>query len=221
MATNLDLEEQEQLDQLKHFWNQWGNAISSCLAVIALAYLAYTGWNYWQRHQASQATILFDTFERAQKAADMVLMERAVADIKDKFGRTVYASQAALILAQALLEKDRMDDAQIQLQWVIDHGFDSGYQIIARLRLSALWIDKKQYAAARQLLSLTAPTAYRSLVQDRLGDLSFLEGQHSAAIALYQSAWGAMDPRAEYRRLLEIKLASLGVTPEVQTKETP
>jgi len=37
MATNLDLEEQEQLDQLKHFWAQWGNAISTVLAALALA----------------------------------------------------------------------------------------------------------------------------------------------------------------------------------------
>jgi predicted negative regulator of RcsB-dependent stress response len=221
MATNLDLEEQEQLDQLKHFWQQWGNAISTCLAVVALAYLAYTSWNYWQRHQAAQATVLFDTVERAQKGADLVLMERAVADIKDKFGRTVYASQAALLLAQVLLEKDRQDDAQTQLQWAVDHGADAGYQTIARLRLSALLIDKKQNEAARQLLSATVPVAYQPLVQDRLGDLALLEGKKSDAIGLYQNAWRAMDPRAEYRRLLEIKLASLGVEPKAQPTDKP
>jgi predicted negative regulator of RcsB-dependent stress response len=221
MATNLDLEEQEQLDQLKHFWNQWGNAISTSLAVIALAYLAYTGWNYWQRNQAAQATVMFDTVERAQKAADMVLMERAVADIKDKFGSTVYASQAALLLAQTLLEKDRSDDAQTQLQWAVDHGSDVGYQTIARLRLSALLIDKKQNEAARQLLSAKVPSSYQPLVQDRLGDLALLEGKKADAIDLYQSAWGAMDPRAEYRRLLEIKLASLGVSPKAPPTDKP
>ena len=34
MATHLDLEEQEQLDQLKHFWNQWGTPITSVLVVV-------------------------------------------------------------------------------------------------------------------------------------------------------------------------------------------
>jgi predicted negative regulator of RcsB-dependent stress response len=214
MATNLDLEEQEQLDQLKHFWQQWGNAISTALAVIALVYLGYTGWNYWQRQQASQATVLFDTVERAQRSSDLVLMERAVSDIKDKFGGTVYASQAALLLSQSLQEKDRSDDAQTHLQWVVDHGADSGYQAIARLRLSAMLIDKKQNEAARQLLTTTVPAAYQPLVQDRLGDLAVLDGKKSDAVGLYQSAWNAMDPRAEYRRLLEIKLAALGVAPK-------
>ena len=221
MATNLDLEEQEQLDQLKHFWAQWGNAISSLLAVLALAYLGYTGWNYWQRQQASQATVLFDTVERAQRSADLALMERAVSDIKDKFGSTVYASQAGLLLAQMLHEKDRADDAQTQLQWVVEHGSDDGYQAVARLRLSAILMDKKQNEAARQLLQAKMPSAYQALAQDRLGDLAMLEGKKSDAVGFYQSAWKAMDERAEYRRLLEIKLASLGVATKAPETEKP
>ena len=35
MATHLDLEEQEQLDQLKHFWATYGNLITLTL-VLAL-----------------------------------------------------------------------------------------------------------------------------------------------------------------------------------------
>jgi len=221
MATNLDLEEQEQLDQLKHFWAQWGNAISTVMAVLALAYLGYTGWNYWQRQQASQATVLFDTVERAQRSADLALMERAVSDIKDKFGSTVYASQSGLLLAQMLHEKERVDDAQTQLQWVVEHGSDAGYQAVARLRLSAILIDKKQNEAARQLLTASLPSAYQALVQDRLGDLAMLEGKKSDAIGLYQNAWKAMDERAEYRRLLEIKLAALGVAPKAPETDKP
>jgi predicted negative regulator of RcsB-dependent stress response len=63
--------------------------------------------------------------------------------------------------------------------------------------------------------------AYQPLVQDRLGDLALLEGKKSDAIGLYQNAWRAMDPRAEYRRLLEIKLASLGVEPKAQPADKP
>jgi len=221
MATNLDLEEQEQLDQLKHFWAQWGNAISTVMAVLALSYLGYNGWNYWQRQQASQATVLFDTVERAQRSADLALMERAVSDIKDKFGSTVYATQSGLLLAQMLHEKERVDDAQTQLQWVVEHGSDAGYQAVARLRLSAILIDKKQNEAARQLLTASLPSAYQALVQDRLGDLAMLEGKKSDAIGLYQNAWKAMDERAEYRRLLEIKLAALGVAPKAPETDKP
>ena len=42
MATQLNLEEQEQLDELKHFWKQWGNLITW----VAIAVLGtYAAWN--------------------------------------------------------------------------------------------------------------------------------------------------------------------------------
>ena len=34
MANNLDLEEQEQLAELKHFWDQWGNLITWLLIAV-------------------------------------------------------------------------------------------------------------------------------------------------------------------------------------------
>ena len=40
---NLDLEEQEQLDQLKNFWQQYGNLISGVLIVVLAA---VAGWNF-------------------------------------------------------------------------------------------------------------------------------------------------------------------------------
>ena len=59
MANHLDLEEQEQLDQLKHFWNRWGNLITWVLIVVLGAFAAWNGWNWYQRYQGSKATIAY------------------------------------------------------------------------------------------------------------------------------------------------------------------
>ena len=42
MATHLDLEEQEQLDQLKAFWKQYGNLLTWVLIALLGAYAAWT-----------------------------------------------------------------------------------------------------------------------------------------------------------------------------------
>ena len=68
MAKHLDLEEQEQLDQIKHFWAQYGNLISWVLIVVFGSFAAWNGWNYWQRSQASQASALYEEVERASLA---------------------------------------------------------------------------------------------------------------------------------------------------------
>jgi predicted negative regulator of RcsB-dependent stress response len=44
MASPLDLEEQEQLDELKHFWKRWGDLITWLLIVVLGGYAAWMGW---------------------------------------------------------------------------------------------------------------------------------------------------------------------------------
>ena len=97
MSSALDLEEQEQLDQIKHFWKRWGNLISWALIAVLGAYAAWNGWQAWQNRQASQAAVLFDTVDQAAQRGDMTLLDRSLTDIQDKFGSTTLAHQAALL----------------------------------------------------------------------------------------------------------------------------
>ena len=94
---NFDLEEQEQLDQLKHFWAQYGNLITWTLIVVLGGFAAWNGWNWWQRSQSIKAAALYDEIERGAQARDAAKTERALADIKDQFGRTSFAAQGALL----------------------------------------------------------------------------------------------------------------------------
>ncbi|MEP6792408.1 MAG: tetratricopeptide repeat protein, partial [Ramlibacter sp.] len=55
MAKHLDLEEQEQLAEIKHFWNTYGNLITWVLIAVFGTIAAWNGWQYWQRTQAAQA----------------------------------------------------------------------------------------------------------------------------------------------------------------------
>ena len=68
MAKHLDLEEQEQLDQIKHFWDQYGNLITWVLIAAFGSLAAWNGWNYWQRDRATKASALYEEIERAALA---------------------------------------------------------------------------------------------------------------------------------------------------------
>ncbi|HEX5698917.1 MAG TPA: tetratricopeptide repeat protein, partial [Rhodoferax sp.] len=81
MANQLDLEEQEQLDQIKHFWKQYGNAITWVIIVVLGAFASWNFYNYWQRSQAQQAAALFDEVDRAVQAADAARMDRVFGDM--------------------------------------------------------------------------------------------------------------------------------------------
>ncbi|MEP6824085.1 MAG: tetratricopeptide repeat protein, partial [Ramlibacter sp.] len=85
MAKHLDLEEQEQLDQIKHFWKTYGNLITWVLIAVFGSIAAWNGWQYWQRTQSAQASAIYEEVDRAAQAGDMARVERAFGDIKEKF----------------------------------------------------------------------------------------------------------------------------------------
>ncbi|AOW13265.1 hypothetical protein LPB72_06600 [Hydrogenophaga crassostreae] len=211
MAKHLDLEEQEQLDQIKHFWAQWGNLITWVLIAVFGSMAAWNGWNYWQRSQASKASALYEVLQRATSAGDAEKIERAFNDMKDGFGGTTYAAQGAMLAAKALFEAQKVDAARAALTWAMNDANDPAYQGLARLRLAGMEIDAKAYDQAMKLLDSTFPAALVPLVLDRKGDALVAQGKNDEAKALYQQAWKAMPDRMEYRQLIEVKLASLGV----------
>lgn len=213
MAKHLDLEEQEQLDQLKHFWNQYGNLITWVLIAVFGSIAAWNGWQYWQRHQAAQASVMYDEVDRAAKSGDVARIERAFGDMKDRFGGTVYAQQAGLLAARALYEKGNVEASKAALVWVTEKASDEGYQAIARLRLAGVLLEAKAPDEALKLMQGSFPKEYEALAADRRGDVLATQGKMAEAKAEYLKAYKGLDERAEYRRLVEVKLNALGVDP--------
>ncbi|MGJ7510972.1 YfgM family protein [Variovorax sp. GT1P44] len=214
MATHLDLEEQEQLDQLKHFWNTYGTLITWVVLLAAGAFVAWNGWQYFQRTKAVQAAALYDEVERSAQSGDTARIERALADMKDKFSGTAYAQQAGLLAAKTLYEKGNVDGSRAALTWVAEHAVDPGYQAVAKLRLSAELLEAKSYDEALKQLSGDVPKEFEALVADRKGDIYLAQGKREEAKAEYQKAWTAFEPRSDYRRLVEIKLNAVGIDPK-------
>lgn len=212
MAKHLDLEEQEQLDQIKHFWAQYGNLITWVLIAVFGSMAAWNGWSYWQRSQAAKAAALYDEIERAAVASDAERMERALSDMKDKFGSTTFAAQSGLLAGKTLFDAGKTDGARAALTWVAEKVSDDAYKAVARLRLVGLDIEAQAFDQALKTLETPVPKPFEPLVADRRGDVFMAQGKTEEAKAQYQMAWRGLSDRAEYRRLVEVKLASLGVS---------
>ncbi len=214
MATHLDLEEQEQLDQLKSFWKQYGNLITWLLIVVLAAYAAWNGWNWWQREQAVKAGAMYDELDRAAQAGDADKAGRVFADMKDRFPRTAFTEQGALLAARTQFEKGQIDTARATLTWVSENAPEVEYQTIARLRLAGVLLDEKKYDEALKQLDAAKGQEFEALVADRRGDILLAQGKRDEARAAYATAWKTMDASVDYRRLIDAKLTALGAPPE-------
>lgn len=214
MATHLDLEEQEQLAQFRHFWNKYGDIIMWALVLVLTAAAAWNGWRWWQREQALKAAGMFDELERVVQVGDADRATRIFADLKDRFGGTTFAEQGGLMVARVQFDKGQLDAAQASLGWVSEHAAEDEYRAIARLRLAALLIEQKKFDDALKLLAGEFPKSFVALAADRRGDVLQAQGKRADAVAAYQQAWSEMAASVDYRRIVEAKLIALGAEPK-------
>ena len=218
MANHLDLEEQEQLDQLKHFWKQYGNAITWFLIAVLGAIAAWNGYQYWQRSQAAQASAMYDEIEKVSRGGDAAKLDRAFGDMKARFATTTYAHQAALMVAKTQYEAGQTDSAKATLKWVMENSSDKAYASIARLRMAGILMDAKSYDEALKVIDSGLGESFSALQADRRGDILLAQGKKAEAKAEYTKAYAAFEERSDYRRLVEVKLNAVGGQAEAVAK---
>ena len=143
MATNLDLEEQEQLAEFKHFWKKYGNLLTWLMIAVLGSFATWNFYHYWHRQQAQNAAIMFDTFELVASKEDVENTLRAYTDMRDRFSNSVYTIQAGLLTAQQAYNSGKLGVSQDILNGLVSNTEDLGYQSIARLRLANILIEKK------------------------------------------------------------------------------
>jgi predicted negative regulator of RcsB-dependent stress response len=214
MASNLDLEQQEQLDELKYFWKQYGNAITWFLIVVMGAYAGWNGYQYWQKQQSTKAAALFDEVERAAASGDTAKLERSWNDMKDRFPGTTYAAQSALLAGKTFQQADKPDAALAALKWAAETASDDANTQLARLRLAHLQIQQKAFDDAAKTLTKPFTPAFAGLALDIQGDLFIAQNKSPEAVKAYTEAWSKLEVNNEYRRLVLAKLNALGADPD-------
>lgn len=213
MATPLDLQEQEQIDQLKAFWKQYGNLLTWLLIAVLAVFATWNGWNWWQRDQATKAGSMFDELDKAAQAGEADQVARVFADMKERYPRTAFTQQGGLLTAKLQFDKGQADAALVTLAWIEANAVETEYQTIGRLRAAGILLDQKKYDQALRQLDAAGGGEFVALVADRRGDVLLAQGKKDEAKAAYTLAWQAMDTSVQYRRLIDAKLTALGAAP--------
>lgn len=217
-----DLEEQEQLDELKTWWKQYGNLVTNVLLIVALALVAWQGWNYYQRNQAAQASILYSALQQAAGQRDASRVKTLAGELIDKYSGSTYAPMAVLVSARAQVEAGDTKTARAQLAWAAENSSDESLRDLARLRLAVILLDEKDYGEAEKQLAKDPAAPFLARFSELRGDLAAVQGKFPEARAAYEAAIKAAEARAKatnpdaapansnYKDILRAKLDHLG-----------
>jgi predicted negative regulator of RcsB-dependent stress response len=206
-----DLEEQEQIADLKAFWNKFGNLITWVLIIALGSYSGYTWWKRNQVTQAAEASALYDQLAGSLAAKDNAKVQRIAADVESRYASSSYAQMSALAAAKSAFDAADLKVAKEQLNWVVAHGNDE-YQSIAKLRLAGVLLDEKAYDEGLKLLATPFLPQFAGAVADRKGDILVAQNKVAEARAAYQAALAAMDLKHPGRQLVQMKLEAIGGT---------
>jgi len=219
MAT-YDLEEQEQLDELKTWWKMYGNLVTGIVVALALAVVAWQGWNWWQRQQAVQASAVFSGLQTAAAQKDAKRARELAGELIDKYSATAYAGMGALLAARVQLDAGDARNARVQLAWAAESAKDPGLRELARLRLAAVMLDEKAYDDAIKQLAAEPAAAFGPRFAELRGDVFAAQGNAAEARNAYDAALAKFDAlvkddearqRGGYREIVQAKRDSLGV----------
>ena len=211
MASNLDLQEQEQLAEFKAWWNRWSNLILTGATVVLLCIAAWNGWNWYKRSQASEAAAQFAQIQQGLQDKDNKRVRDAAGEILQKYPSSAYAPLAAMISAKVHFDAGDLKTARAQLQWVVDNAKDPELQSIGRLRLANVMIDEKAYDEAVKLVGERMDKPFLPLAASLRGDIFALQGKKPEARSAYREALEKADTKdTTLRDRVQLKLDALG-----------
>src|SRR6185369_1655191 len=158
----LDLEEQEQVEELKAWWKQHGNMVAAVVVAVASGFIGWQGWRWYQASQSAHASALYETVTKAVQANDAKALRDASGTLVESYPRTLYASLGALVAARYYFDHNDLKAAKAQLAWVVERARTPDFKDLARLRLAAVLLDEKAYDEALKTLEPNPAPAYEA-----------------------------------------------------------
>ena len=208
-----DLEEQEQISELKAWWAQYGNLVTTIAVIAALASVGWQGWQWYQNRNAAEAGALYFAVQQAAEQQQAQKTRDAAGRLIGEHPGSAYAQLGALLSAGAQVRAGDLDNAQSQLEWAADKGKDPALRDLARLRLATVLLQKGEFDAALMRLQTEPTTMYRARFADLRGDAYAAQGKMAEARTAYQAAVDELSSAGEQattlREVVRVKLESL------------
>lgn len=183
--------DEEQLAQIKEWWQRNGMPL---LLGGALALVLVFGWQFWQKHQRTQAQNASAVYQQLLNAAleeggvDAAEVSRLGNLLQKEFAGSHYAQYGSLFVAKVAVESGRLDEAQTELQAVLDKPADRVLEELARQRLARVLAAQDKAEEGLALLDGEAVDAFAASREELRGDLLVKLGRHDEAHAAYSKA---------------------------------
>ena len=206
----LDLEEQEQVDELKALWKKYGNYITRGVIAFFVLYGLFQGWGYYQTKQSLGASEAYQSIVVLDEKNTKDILQKSQ-KLMDDYSGTPYAGRAAILFAKASYLEGNKDKAKEKLDWAASHAKEPATESIALIQLGQILVEEKKYEDALKRVNEVNNEGYLGLSNDLKGDILNAMGKKEEAKKAYQESLKRFGPKDPYAKFTQEKLESLGV----------
>jgi len=212
--------EEEQIEAIKRWWKENGRSIVIGVVLAVAGYFAWQGWQTQQQQAREASSVLYsDLMDTAnvepgqQITEDQVLKVKAFAStLKETYGDTLYAAEAALVLAKVAVEQNDFSLAESELTWVIDTEVNLPLALLARQRLAQVFYGQGKYAEALSILDEAEAGSFTAIYSELRGDVFVAQEKTPEAVTAYEQAIEALlEPQQNRSGIIQMKLDDIQV----------
>lgn len=212
--------EEEQIEAIKRWWNENGRSLAIGVVLAVAGYFAWQGWQSQQQQARETASILYsDLMEVAEVTPGQQMTEDQAfkikgfaATLKESYGDTLYAAEAALVLAKAAVEQNNFSLAESELTWVIDTKINLPLALLARQRLAQVLYGQEKYADALLILDEVEAGSFAAIYSELRGDIFVAQEKTPEAVVAYELAIESLlEPQKNRSGIIQMKLDDIQV----------
>ncbi len=205
----LDIEEQQQVEQVKKWLAEYGLTLIVSILVAVVLLFGYQRWSGMRERAMNHASVRYEQLlddlavnktEAADQAANYLIM---------RYPRSTYAKLAELLLAQRDVNEGKFEEARSKLESAAARGSIPAVKEIARLRLARLQLQLNQAQAALDTLSRIDTPEYLPTASAVRGDAYLMLNKVDLARQAYQQAVTGLPDGAMLRSIVSMKLNDL------------
>jgi predicted negative regulator of RcsB-dependent stress response len=186
MADDIVLTEEEQVEQIKQWLKKNGPSI---FLGIGLGLALIFGFNYYTKTKDNSTKQASAIYEEIITAEDPIkLVEEKIAVFKSDYSKTPYAAKVVLLNAKRLAESGDINNAIIELSWVLENTKEELIEHTARLRQAQLFIENGDLSDAEKVLNSENIEGFESNYQEMRGDIAAKNKDFKRAMELYSDA---------------------------------
>ncbi len=210
------------MGELQQGWRRYRmSRIRKLLIVALMLSLVVAGILQYQRSQAKReaqaASLMYDKLRALMQANNESEGITQAHTLMVDYEKTIYAPLAAFMAAKWAVSHAQWDKALEHLQFVVSHAPKGSFTDIARLRMTPIFIEQKNYTEALALLDQVQSIPYVPLVEEFKGDIYVLTQERDKAREAYAKAMQALPMGGPLVGRLQLKQIEVGFkdVPEV------